>query len=152
MRGAALLLLLLLLATAACGGSPAPRTAPGAGLPPDSLAVLREAIARARPAFATQEEALAAGVYGLERVVGARSASVASWVVELAEYPTWEEAEAEAARHEGWAAPALLVIEVHGRSVRLAAAGWEERSAAESYRLRARERFPGARVRGRGSP
>jgi len=143
--------LLLLAATAACGGAP-PVSAPRTELPAESLAVLRDAVTRVRPAFATQEEALAAGVYGLERVEGARPASLATWVVELAAFPTWEEAEAEAARSEGWASPALLVIEVHGRSIRLAAAGWEERGAAESYQRRARERFPGARVRPRGSP
>jgi hypothetical protein len=144
-------LALLLVATAGCGTAP-PVSTPRTELPAESLAVLREAVTRARPAFATQEEALAAGVYGLERVAGARPASLASWVVELASFDTWEEAEAEAARSEGWASPALLVIEVHGRSVRLAAAGWEERAGAESYQRRARERFAGARVRPRGSP
>jgi hypothetical protein len=149
MRGAALL---LIAALGACGGPEPPAATPRASLPPDSLAVLREAVARVRPAFTTQEEALAAGVYGLERVEGARPASMAPWVVELAEFTTWEEAEVTATRHEGWASPAILVIEVHGRSVRLAAAGWDERTAAESYRLRARERFPAARVRPRGAP
>lgn len=53
--------LLGLAALAAC--APARAAAPRASLPPDSLALLRQALDRVRPAFQTQAEAIRAGVY-----------------------------------------------------------------------------------------
>lgn len=53
--------LLALAALAAC--APARASAPSASLPPDSLALLRQALERVRPAYPTQAEAIRAGVY-----------------------------------------------------------------------------------------
>lgn len=63
--------LLVLLAGTACA---TPRAAaPRATLPPDSLELLRQALERVRPGYATQADALRAGVYGgREAAVAAR--------------------------------------------------------------------------------
>lgn len=61
MKGSPTAPLLLLLAITGCGSA---RTAtPRASLPPDSVALLAEALQRARPAYPTQTEALRSGIY-----------------------------------------------------------------------------------------
>lgn len=54
---------LLLTLAAVAGCAPARAAAPRASLPPDSLALLRQALERVRPGFPTQAEAIRAGVY-----------------------------------------------------------------------------------------
>lgn len=169
-------LLLLALGVAACAprGTRAGRTAP---LSPDSAAALERAVRLARPAYATQEEALRAGAY-LAAPEPARAeapvelpgdaprppallgspapagdpAERPAFVIQIAAYRDRASAEI-AARDAARAFPDLESLVEEGNGYfRVALSGWRTAAEAEAPLARVREAYPGAWVRARTVP
>lgn len=155
-RARAASLLLAVLLPAGCG--PAAR-APRARLSPDSAAALQRAIRMARPAFATQSDALRAGVYAAAPAPGGASPPAAPTVPPEGAFVIQIAAFRDAASAEGVAAVArrdfpdlTVVVEVAGGVHRVALAGWPSTTAAEAALTGVRARFPTAWVRQRPLP
>lgn len=155
----ALVTLLLFAAGCAGGAPPAARPAPRT-LPPDSAALLAEAIRLARPAFAYQAEALRAGVYAAATptprapALAARGGGEAGgiYVIQIAAFRDRLAAELaadEAARRF----PGLdVVVEDTDNVFRVALAGWAEPTAAHPALQSVRRHYPDAWIRRRAVP
>lgn len=168
-RGAALLTALFLLASAACGGGRAPRSGPRP-LPADSAAMLERAVKRARPAFATQDEALRAGAYRMaveaappvpEQAEPAplppapAAAAVArpeqsvdpAFVIQIAAFRDVASAQVAAGEARRSFADLEVRVEHEGGLFRVALAAWPSAEEAQRALERVRVRYPTAWVR-----
>jgi hypothetical protein len=163
-RGAAVLLVGALLVTALASCSAAPRQAAAAGprtLPADSAALLAAALRQARPAYATQEEALRAGVYAhaaparpvVPPIAGAGTAGTLGdprgkvYVIQIGAYRDRGVAES-AASDAGQRFPELsVVIQTAGEYYRIALAGWPEPGTARDALRVVRPYYPDAWLR-----
>lgn len=149
--------LVLLLAGSAC--APRRTAAPRARLSPDSAAALEKAVRMARPAFATQEEALRSGAYLAapagappEAPIDLLGVAHPGYVIQIAAYRDRPTAE-RAARDAGTRFPELeVVIEEGAGHFRVALAGWRSSEEARTALMRVRESYPDAWLRDRAVP
>jgi DNA repair protein RecO (recombination protein O) len=155
--------LLALASLAACGPTrqPPPAAAPRA-LPPDSAAMLPAAIARARPAYATQEEALASTIYsqgGVARRTTAQTGSTpvtparpGPYVIQVAAYFDAEVARSAADLARNRFPDLEVIIEEAADVLRVAIGPWASERAAQSMLPAVRSHYPDAWVRMRATP
>jgi hypothetical protein len=155
------LLWLSVIGLGACSSGHAPAASGPRALPPDSAAILSAAIALARPAFATQEEALASAFYapspGLTASSNPRPDRSArgqggSYVIQIAAYRDWSTAQS-AADHVRRQFPELEVrIDPAADVLRVSVGGWASPGAARTMLASVRSYYPDAWVRVRPSP
>ena len=159
----------LLAGVALMSGACAPRGAPPAPPRPlsaDSLAVLEEAVRRARPAYATQAEALRAGVYGVRgepvaerapraepapapRPAQAPNAPGGPYIVQIGAFPDRAAAEAAGAEAQRLLGDVEVSYERAGEFLRVAVGGWPTLAEAERALPSIRRVYPDAWVRRR---
>jgi len=159
----------LAMAVVVTAGACAPRGAPPAPPRPlsaDSLALLEEAVRRARPAYATQDEALRAGVYG--RRVEVRAAAPAEprelpaplpptppgvpggpYVIQIGAFPDRTAAEAAGERARSLLGNLEVSYEWSGEFLRVAIGGWPTLAEADRALPEIRRLYPDAWVRRR---
>lgn len=158
----------LLLGTAAACARPVPRAARRT-LSPDSAAALRAAIRMARPAYATQEEALRAGVYAVPapvlavaptpapapaptrtasgRTAPADESPARVFLIQIAAFRDSASAEASASEARRLFPHLRAEVRPEPPLFRVALAGWPDSLAAEDALVRVREVYPSAWVR-----
>lgn len=150
----ALALALLASGCTSAAGRP-PATGPRA-LSPDSAALLAEAIRQAKPAFATQYEALGAGLYARVAAPHVEQAAAPQpwptphsglYVVQVAAYRDRESALAAAAQAEQRFPELQVVIETTGEYFRVAMAGWPFAEEAKPALQAIRTHYPTAWLR-----
>ncbi|HEV2078792.1 MAG TPA: SPOR domain-containing protein [Allosphingosinicella sp.] len=156
----ALLTLGLVVGCAHGGAAPQPLRS----LSPDSLALLHEALRHVRPAFATQEEAVRAGVYhqSLEALAihvnseaahfgqPASQAAGDGYIIQIAAYRDRAVADRAAAEAQRRFPQRVAVVEAAGEVYRVGLAGWESTTAATAALPEIQRAYPGAWVRRRG--
>jgi hypothetical protein len=166
LRSAGILFLAAAL-LAGCGAPQAPAARPGPRtLPPDSAALLREAIRQARPAYATQNEALRAGIYAPPALAQrsapplmpsapapaphAVPAGGSLFVIQIAAVRDLALAQARASA-AGEHFPELeVLIEATGEHFRIALVGWTEPASARAALPAVQQLYPDAWLRRAG--
>lgn len=161
-RAASIAALTLGLAVGCAHAAPSAR--PSGSLSPDSLMLLHEALRHVRPAFATQAEALRAGLYHHSQVATAvransealhisppaSAAAAVGYVIQIAAYRDRALAERTAAEAQRRFPQAHALVEIAGDVYRVGLAGWESAPAATAELPEIRRVYPGAWVRRRG--
>lgn len=140
------------LVLAGCFANAAPRRAPERRLPPDSLALLSAALGRARPAYATQAEALRAGIYQAAQPLPAGptpalDAMGGAVVVQIVAHRDRASAEAAARAAEARFPGRTARVEVAGEVYRVSLGAWESEHAAAAELARIRAIYPDAWLR-----
>jgi len=142
------------LALAGCLATPAPRRTPVERLPADSLALLREALRRARPAYATQAEALRSGAYQRSpseapRLVGvpAPLSGGTSFVIQILAHRDRVAAELAARQAEARFPGQRAHVEMSGDIFRVSLGAWQSEAEAAVELARVRSAYPDAWLR-----
>lgn len=165
MARSSLLCLLVLVAFAGCGSRRSAPTAPRA-LSPDSAALLERAVRLARPAFATQAEALRSGAYQLALDTAAAAPELppapatradapapgGGAVIQIGAFRDRPSADRLARDARGHFAGAEVVVEGEDGWYRVVLTGWTGSASTERELERVRKRYPGAWVRSRSVP
>jgi cell division septation protein DedD len=171
LRLSALVLAAVLAGACASVGTP---PAPPRPLSADSLALLEEAVQRARPAYATQAEALRAGIYGRRAEAAAPVQAMprdppaeprppapapvpvpvpgspgGPYVVQIGAFPDRSAAEAAGARARTLLGEVEISYEWAGEFLRVAVGGWPTLAEAERALPEIRRVYPDAWARRR---
>ncbi len=155
--------ILAVVVGASLGGCATPRAVPrhASTLPADSLRLLREALQLTRPGFATQEEALRAGVYQRSTsspvpVLAAEDAArgellhaTAAYLIQIGAFPTLPAAHVAAAEAERRFPDLPIAIEAHGALYRVGLGEWASAASARDKLPTIRRHYPDAWVRRR---
>lgn len=147
---------LVALALSGCLATSAPRRAPVDRLPPDSLALLKQALTRVRPAYATQAEALRSGTYLTGTSAepstvlagqGAEPSRGGVVVVQIMAHRDRAAAEQAARQAEARFPGRTARVEAAGELYRVSLGTWESEQAASAELARIRAVYPDAWLR-----